>query len=309
MDELLRVEGAKKYFSHRGFVVRAVDGVSFTIGEGETFGLVGESGCGKSTTGRLVLRLIELSDGKIYFDGQDIENIPEKVLRRQAQIIFQDPYSSLNPRMTAGSIIGEPLILHRIVGKGELREKVEHLLNLVGLRGEDANKFPHEFSGGQRQRIAIARAIAVEPRLIVADEPVSALDVSIQAQILNLMRDLQVKFNIAYLFISHDLRIVLSFCQRVAVMYLGRIVEMGAVEAILQEARHPYTKLLLSAVPEPNPRKKTKARLEGEVPSPINPPEGCPFNPRCPVADEGCRKDRPHLEEIEPGHWVACFKI
>ncbi len=293
--------------------VRAVDGVSFDIYEGETLGLVGESGCGKSTLGRTVLRLLDPTAGEIHFDGADISEKSQqnlRPLRRKMQMIFQDPYASLNPRMTVGATIAEPIEIHRLAAsEGQKRERVSALLDKVGLRPDAAMRYPHEFSGGQRQRIGIARALAVEPRFVVCDEPISALDVSIQAQIVNLLQDLQQAENLTYLFISHDLKIVQYICDRVAVMYLGRIVEVAPSATLYHKPLHPYTQALLSAVPLPNPKvKRKRILLQGDVPSPISPPSGCPFHPRCPVKDkpETCRTERPALRETADGHLVAC---
>ena len=286
---LLEVKHLKKHFPIKGGVfsktigyVYAVDDVNFTLAKGETLGLVGESGCGKSTTGRTILRLIEPTDGAIYFEGQDITTLDKsamRALRREMQIIFQDPYASLNPRMTVGSIIGEPLEIHKIAKGSEKEERVASLLQKVGLRAEDMRKYPHEFSGGQRQRIGIARALALNPKLIVCDEPVSALDVSIQAQVINLLEDLQAEFGLSYLFIAHNLNVVEHISNRVAVMYLGQIVELASDEELYKNPQHPYTEALLSAVPIPDPTvKKKRIILEGDVPSPINPPKGCHFH-------------------------------
>lgn len=301
-------------FSREVASVKAVSGVSFDIRRGETLGLVGESGCGKSTLGRALLRLIEPTSGQVFFKGQDITKISQsemRKLRRQMQIIFQDPYASLNPRMTVESILGEPLDIHGLVhSKDERRSRIIKLLDLVGLRRESVARYPHEFSGGQRQRISIARALAVEPEFIVCDEPVSALDVSIQAQIINLMQDLQKELGLTYLFIAHDLKVVEHISTRVAVMYLGRIVEMADAEELYQHPKHPYTKALLSAIPMPDPsRRKERIILRGDVPSPISPPNGCHFNPRCPMAQDICRVEYPQLRELgAPGssHRSAC---
>jgi oligopeptide transport system ATP-binding protein len=291
--------------------VHAVDGVSFDLAEGETLGLVGESGCGKSTTGRCILRLIEPSAGEIRFDGKDVRAMAPRELRglaRGMQIIFQDPFASLNPRMTVGSIIGEALTIHGLARDArEYDERVASLLQTVGLNPDYRRRFPHEFSGGQRQRIGIARALAVSPRLIVCDEPVSALDVSIQAQVINLLEDLQRRFGLAYLFIAHDLSVVEHISRRVAVMYLGRIVELASSRELYSAPKHPYTEALLSAVPVPDPAaKKKRIVLQGDVPNPIHPPAGCHFHPRCPHAMERCRGEAPQLREVSPGHLAAC---
>ena len=314
---LLEVKHLKKYFPIKGGVfsktigyVYAVDDVNFTIAKGETLGLVGESGCGKSTTGRSILRLIEPTDGEVYFEGQDIIKLEKgsmRALRREMQIIFQDPYASLNPRMTIGSIIGEPLEIHKIARGSEKEERVASLLQKVGLRAEDMRKYPHEFSGGQRQRIGIARALALNPKLIVCDEPVSALDVSIQAQVINLLGDLQVEFGLSYLFIAHNLNVVEHISNRVAVMYLGQIVELASDEDLYKNPQHPYTEALLSAVPIPDPTiKKKRIILEGDVPSPINPPKGCHFHTRCMYKEKICEEVEPEFKDIGGGHWVAC---
>jgi peptide/nickel transport system ATP-binding protein len=314
---LLEVKHLKKHFPIKGGVfsktigyVYAVDDINFTLEKGETLGLVGESGCGKSTTGRTILRLIEPTDGAIYFEGQDITNLDKgamRALRREMQIIFQDPYASLNPRMTVGSIIGEPLEIHKIAKGSEKEERVASLLQKVGLRAEDMRKYPHEFSGGQRQRIGIARALALNPKLIVCDEPVSALDVSIQAQVINLLEDLQAEFGLSYLFIAHNLNVVEHISNRVAVMYLGQIVELASDEELYKNPQHPYTEALLSAVPIPDPTvKKKRIILEGDVPSPINPPKGCHFHTRCMYKDKICEEVEPEFKDIGGGHWVAC---
>jgi len=315
-EALLVVERLRKYFPvGAGLLtgasqVRAVDGVDLEIGRGETVGLVGESGCGKSTLGRLILRLIEADEGELRFDGRDLRALGRAELRQMRlhmQIIFQDPYASLNPRMTVGEAVGEGLKVHGVLRGRALEERVRELLEIVGLRAGHAARYPHEFSGGQRQRIGIARALALEPKLIVADEPVSSLDVSIQAQILNLLVELQGRFGIAYLFISHDLRVVRHLCDRVAVMYLGRIVESAEAEALYRSPQHPYTEALLSAVPVPDPGSGgRRIVLKGDVPSPISPPSGCPFHPRCPKAIERCVSERPELREVRPGHRSAC---
>lgn len=314
---LLEVKHLKKHFPIKGGVfsktigyVYAVDDVNFTLAKGETLGLVGESGCGKSTTGRTILRLIEPTAGAISFEGQDITTLDKsamRALRREMQIIFQDPYASLNPRMTVGSIIGEPLEIHKIAKGSEKEERVASLLQKVGLRAEDMRKYPHEFSGGQRQRIGIARALALNPKLIVCDEPVSALDVSIQAQVINLLEDLQAEFGLSYLFIAHNLNVVEHISDRVAVMYLGQIVELASDEELYKNPQHPYTEALLSAVPIPDPTvKKKRIILEGDVPSPINPPKGCHFHTRCMYKEKICEEVEPEFKDIGGGHWVAC---
>jgi len=316
-ETLLQVEGLKKFFHvKRGFpnpktvTVRALDEISFKVERGRSFGLVGESGCGKSTAGRSLLRLVEPDAGKVQFDDQDVLGADAqalRALRRRMQIIFQDPYSSLNPRKRIGSALAEPLLVHGLADRREARERVIRLLDEVGLPGDAANRFPHEFSGGQRQRIGIARALTVGPDLIVADEPVSALDVSIQAQILLLLRRLQEAHNLSFVFISHDLGVVRYFCQEMAVMYLGRIVETGAITGIFREPLHPYTKTLRDAspVPDPNARKGFE-RIEGEVPSAVNPPTGCHFHPRCPHATEICRRVYPAWHQVDAERGVAC---
>jgi oligopeptide transport system ATP-binding protein len=310
---LVEIIDLKKYFpvSHKQ-LVRAVDGVTFSIDRGETMGLVGESGCGKTTVGRCLLRLIEPTGGEIRFDGRELVNIGRgemRALRRRMQIIFQDPYSSLNPRMTVGAIIGEPLAIHGVsVGK-ERRERVAELLRVVGLEPAFANRYPHQFSGGQRQRIGIARALAVNPDFIVADEPVSALDVSVQAQIVNLLQDLQEKFGLTYLFISHGLAVVKHVSTHVGVMYLGKLVELAPAQEIYENPLHPYTRALLEAIPIPDPEQKNGRgrRLSGDLPSPIAPPSGCRFHTRCPYVMDRCRVEEPKYLEISPGHWAACF--
>jgi peptide/nickel transport system ATP-binding protein len=291
-------------------VVWAVDGVSFSVARGETLALVGESGCGKSTVGRLALRLMEPTAGAIRFDGRDLASLSGSELRRVragAQLIFQDPYGSLNPRMTVGEMLAEPLLLHTDLSSGDRRARVADLLRTVGLRGEHAQRYPHEFSGGQRQRIAIARALAVEPKLIVCDEPVSALDVSIRSQILNLLKDLQQRLGLAYIFISHDLAVVKHIAARVAVMYLGRIVESGEAKQIFAGPRHPYTQALLSAVPVPSAAgRRVRPILPGDPPSPLDPPPGCHLYPRCAHAQDVCKRSRPELAAAEDGHATAC---
>ena len=315
---LLQVNNLVKHFPVKGGVfsktvdkVHAVDGVSFDIAPGETLGMVGESGCGKSTTGRCVLRLIAPTSGQIWFDGEDVTNVNKTQLRalaRDMQIIFQDPYASLNPRMTVGAIVGEAMIIHKLAASAKERDdRVVELLETVGLHPDHLRRFPHEFSGGQRQRIGIARALAVKPKLIICDEPVSALDVSIQAQVINLLEDLQEKMGLTYLFIAHDLSVVEHISQRVAVMYLGRIVELAPSRDLYTSPRHPYTEALLSAVPIPDPTvKRKRVVLEGDVPNPINPPAGCHFHPRCPRAQERCKVEAPLLREMSPGCQAAC---
>ena len=322
-EVLVQVKNLKKYFPIRRGVlqrqvgaVQAVDGVTFDIFQGETLGLVGESGCGKSTTGRTILRLLEPTDGEVLFQGKDLTKLNRTEMRkarRDMQMIFQDPYASLNPRMTVGAIVGEPLQIHNIGDNKSRKERVEELLGLVGLNPYFVNRYPHEFSGGQRQRIGIARALATNPSFIVADEPISALDVSIQAQVVNLMDDLLVELGLTYLFIAHDLSMVRYISDRVAVMYLGRIVELSDRDEVFDHPLHPYTQALLSAIPIPDPEKEEKRQrliLEGDVPSPANPPKGCRFHPRCSYATDICKEDDPQFRDLKHNgdvdHWVAC---
>jgi oligopeptide/dipeptide ABC transporter ATP-binding protein len=314
---VLEVAGLSKHFPVRKGLLRrtvghvyAVDEVSFTIGAGETLGLVGESGCGKTTVGRVILRLIEPTAGTIRLDGRDVTRLGKlemRPFRREMQIIFQDPFSSLNPRKRAGDIVGEPLKVHGVLAKGARRERVAALFERVGLRRAQMDNFPHQFSGGQRQRIGVARALALNPKLIIGDEPVSALDVSIQAQVINLLMDLQRDLKLSYLFISHNLAVVEHISHRIAVMYLGRIVEYTDKTTLFTRPLHPYTEALLAAVPVPDPAiKRTKLVVQGDVPSPLNPPPGCRFHTRCPYAEARCKVDVPLLREVEPGHHVAC---
>jgi oligopeptide transport system ATP-binding protein len=317
-EPLLKVDGLRKHFPIKGgFLgrelerVHAVDGVSFSLAAGETLGLVGESGCGKSTTGRCILRLIEPTSGEVWFQGRDITKLEGedlRRLRRDIQIVFQDPFASLNPRHTVAGIIGEALVIHKLTStRQQTQDRVVELLETVGLQADHLRRFPHEFSGGQRQRIGIARALAVEPKLIVCDEPVSALDVSIQAQVINLLEDLQEKFGLTYLFIAHDLSVVEHISDRVGVMYLGRVVEIASARALYDNPLHPYTEALLSAVPIPDPRvKRKRIVLQGDVPNPINPPKGCHFHTRCPIAEARCSTDVPQLRDAGGGHMVSC---
>ena len=319
-EDLLEVRNLVKYFPvRRGILsrvsdyVRAVDGVSFSIRRGETFGLVGESGCGKTTTGRAILRLVEPDAGEILFDGVDLGTLGSEDLRlyrRDMQIIFQDPYASLNPRMSVNAIVGEPFAIHGIAKGAERRRRVAELLETVGLDPKAGARYPHEFSGGQRQRIGIARALALKPRLIVADEPVSALDVSIQAQIVNLLSDLQAQFGLTFLFISHGIPVIEHISDRIGVMYLGKLVEVGTSAQICSSPKHPYTQALLSAVPVPEPgRKRERIVLQGDVPTPIHPPSGCRFHTRCPIAVDRCRVDEPPLRRLQDGRLGACHLV
>ncbi|MBX6351878.1 MAG: dipeptide ABC transporter ATP-binding protein [Thermoflavifilum sp.] len=316
-ENLLEVRDLKKYFPITAGLLRrtvgyvkAVDGVSFTVREGETLGIVGESGCGKSTTGRMIMRVLDPTEGQIIFDGQDITHLQGRALRAirpKFQMVFQDPYASLNPKMAVQDIIAEPLIVNKVCSKKEAVERVVELLKTVGLRPDDRLRYPHEFSGGQRQRIGIARALALHPKLIVADEAVSALDVSIQSQILNLLMDLKKQFNLSYMFISHNLAVVRHISDRVGVMYLGHMVELADKKSLYANPRHPYTEALLSAAPEPKRQgRRERIILQGDVPSPANPPKGCPFHTRCPKAMDECRVQRPVMREVAPGHLVAC---
>ena len=323
-ETLVEVIGLKKYFPvTEGIViqrkvaeVKAVDGVSFHIRKGETLGLVGESGCGKTTTGRCILQLDRPTEGAIIFEGVNLVELDHRALspyRQKIQVIFQDPYSSLNPRMKIGDIIGEPIKVHGIVpDAGKRRRRVSELLSLCGLDPRFADRYPHEMSGGQRQRVGIARALSLNPQFIICDEAVSALDVSIQAQVINLLEDLRDEFNLTYLFIAHDLSVVRHLCHRVAVMYLGKIVELADCDELYDNPLHPYTQALLAAVPIPDPEVESKREyrvVKGEVPSPMNPPSGCVFHPRCPLAVDGCSSAVPELREIRPGHWVACTEV
>jgi oligopeptide transport system ATP-binding protein len=318
-EVLVRVTELKKHFPIMQGVfrrqvgaIKAVDGVTFDVYKGETLGLVGESGCGKSTTGRVILRLYEPTEGRIYFEGKEITNLNGNDLRKirpRMQMIFQDPHACLNPRMTVGSIISEPLDEHSVVKGRQKKQRVEELLSLVGLNPAYTNRYPHEFSGGQRQRIGIARALALNPEFIICDEPIAALDVSIQAQVVNLLEELQIELGLTYLFISHDLSMIRHISDRIAVMYLGKIMELAEHVAMYKEPLHPYTQALLSAVPIADPlleRERKRIILQGDVPSPANPPKGCPFNTRCPVAVEQCFHIEPEWRELRPEHWVAC---
>lgn len=320
-EVLLEVKDLVKHFPIRQGViftkqvgaVQAVDGISFNVHKGETLGLVGESGCGKTTAGRVILRLIEATSGQVIFDGKNVPSLPKdelRELRREMQIIFQDPYGSLNPRMTVGDIIGEPLHIHKLAKGPDKEKRVREILEVVGLSAFHARRFPHEFSGGQRQRIGIARALAVDPRLIICDEPVSALDVSIQAQVINLLQDLQNEFGLTYLFIAHDLSVVKHISDRVAVMYLGKIVELTDKGELYRNPKHPYTQALLSAIPEADPTlKKERILLKGDVPSPINPPTGCRFHTRCPKVMDICKVQEPEFVDSGDGHFVACHLV
>jgi len=321
-DVLLKVVNLKMHFPiYRGVfqrqvgAVHAVDGVSFDVKRGETLGLVGESGCGKSTTGRSILQLYKPTAGEVIFEGSDLVTLKREEMRwmrRQMQMIFQDPYASLNPRMTVSEIVGEPLSVHNVATGKEIQERVAHLLEIVGLNPSFAGRYPHEFSGGQRQRIGVARALALQPSFIICDEPISALDVSIQAQVVNLLEDLQEQFNLTYLFIAHDLSMVRHISKRVAVMYLGVIMELANRDDLYLEPLHPYTQALLSAVPIPDPLadvNRTRVILEGDVPSPVNPPSGCRFRTRCPIADKICAESRPEFREVKAGHFVACHMV
>ena len=319
-DIILDVQDLKKYFPIRGGVfqhtvgyVKAVDGISFQLKRGETLGIVGESGCGKSTAGRTILRLHEITGGKVLFNGKDIAKLSKKELRKkrlEMQMVFQDPYSSLNPRITVGQIIGEALTDHKLMNKTQAKEKVQEIMEVCGLPSYYVNRYPHEFSGGQRQRIGIARALVLDPQFVICDEPVSALDVSIQSQIINLLGDLQKERNFSYIFISHDLSVVEYISNRVAVMYLGNIVELADKNEIFDNPLHPYTKALMSAIPVPDPtRKRERIILTGDLPSPSNPPSGCKFRTRCPMACEKCAKEAPEYRDVGGGHYVACHLV
>ncbi|MGG3914030.1 ABC transporter ATP-binding protein [Rossellomorea vietnamensis] len=316
-EPLLKVENLKKHFPITGGIlgrpvssVKAVDGVSFTVNKGETLGIVGESGCGKSTTGRMLMRLIDPSDGKVTFEDRELTSLSNsemRKVRREMQMVFQDPFASLNPRHTVEKILEEPLKVHGMGSAKERKERVHELLNIVGLSSYHAKRYPHQFSGGQRQRIGIARALMTKPKLIIADEPVSALDVSIQSQVLNLMQDLQKEFGLTYIFIAHDLGVVRHISDRVGVMYLGKMVELSESENLYEKPLHPYTQALLSAVPVPDPDfKRETILLQGDIPSPSNPPSGCTFHTRCPHATDICKQKVPEFKEHQPGHYVAC---
>jgi oligopeptide/dipeptide ABC transporter ATP-binding protein len=317
---LLKLQGVKKYYPIKGGIlqrvqgyVKAVENVSLEVFEGESIGIVGESGCGKSTLGRTILGLEKATDGKIFFKNQEISNLPEKkrkTFKKEMQMIFQDPYASLDPRQRIGEALEEVFIIHTKMTKAEREEKVLQLLKEVGLKEEHYDRYPHEFSGGQRQRIGIARAIALNPSLVICDEAVSALDVSVQAQIIKLLKDIQEKHRLTYLFISHDLGVVRHFCNRVLVMYLGNTVELAPSHELYANPLHPYTKALLSAIPRPKPGvKKERIRLEGDLPNPANPPKGCPFHTRCPIATERCKQERPEWKEVKPNHYVSCHEV
>ncbi|BDG37677.1 ABC transporter ATP-binding protein [Saccharococcus caldoxylosilyticus] len=317
---LLKLEGVKKYYPIKGGIlqrvqgyVKAVENVSLEVFEGESIGIVGESGCGKSTLGRTILGLEKATDGKIFFKNQEISNLPEKkrkTFKKEMQMIFQDPYASLDPRQRIGAALEEVFVIHTKMTKAEREERVLQLLKEVGLKEEHYDRYPHEFSGGQRQRIGIARAIALNPSLVICDEAVSALDVSVQAQIIKLLKDIQEKHRLTYLFISHDLGVVRHFCNRVLVMYLGNTVELAPSHELYANPLHPYTKALLSAIPRPKPGvKKERIRLEGDLPNPANPPRGCPFHTRCPIATERCKQERPEWKEVAPNHYVACHEV
>ncbi len=321
-NKMIEVKGLKKHFDITNSIfakdrkiVKAVDGVDFFINKGETFGMVGESGCGKSTVGRTILRLYKPTAGEILLDGEDISQLNKRQLlpyRKDMQMIFQDPYASLNARMTVKDIVGEPLDIHGLAKGQEREDRIHYLLQRVGLNRDHASRYPHEFSGGQRQRIGIARALAVDPKFIICDEPISALDVSIQAQVVNMLADLQEEFGLTYLFIAHDLSMVRYISDRVGVMYLGNLAEVAETEELYNNPLHPYTQALLSAIPLPNPevaKANKRIKLEGEVPSPINPPAGCKFRTRCPYAVEECAKKDPQMREVKPGHFVACHIV